>query len=69
MLSRSDNIVPIPGTTSVGHLEENFAAGALEVPADVLDAITSLLSPEQIAGSRYNEATQAEIDTEDFAEG
>lgn len=69
VLSRSDNIVPIPGTTSIKHLEENFAAGSIDVPADVLDEITSLLSQEQIAGARYAAATQAEIDTEEFAEG
>jgi aryl-alcohol dehydrogenase-like predicted oxidoreductase len=69
VLSRGDNIVPIPGTTSIKHLEENFASGSIDVPADVLDEITSLLSPEQIAGARYAAATQAEIDTEEFAEG
>jgi aryl-alcohol dehydrogenase-like predicted oxidoreductase len=67
VLSRAENIVPIPGTTRVKHLEENFAAGSLDVPAEVLDEITSLLSPEQIAGARYNEATQSEIDTEEYA--
>ena len=30
VLSRGDHVIPIPGTTSSTHLEENFAAGALD---------------------------------------
>lgn len=36
LLQRSPDILPIPGTSSVGHLRENVAAGALELPDDVL---------------------------------
>ncbi|MGM1057675.1 oxidoreductase [Saccharothrix sp. Mg75] len=42
LLQRSPNVLLIPGTSSVAHLRENVAAGALELPADVvaeLDAI------------------------------
>ncbi len=31
LLRRSPNILPIPGTTSIAHLEENMAAGKLEL--------------------------------------
>jgi len=42
LLQRSPTMVPIPGTSSVAHLEENVAAAGLSLPADVvaeLDAI------------------------------
>jgi aryl-alcohol dehydrogenase-like predicted oxidoreductase len=42
LLQRSPNILLIPGTSSVGHLRENLAAGELVLPAHelkVLDAI------------------------------
>ncbi|RKS72539.1 aryl-alcohol dehydrogenase-like predicted oxidoreductase [Motilibacter peucedani] len=42
LLQRSPNILLIPGTSSVEHLEQNVAAAALELPADAvaeLDAI------------------------------
>jgi aryl-alcohol dehydrogenase-like predicted oxidoreductase len=42
LLHRSPNMLLIPGTSSVEHLRENVAAGALELPADAiaeLDAI------------------------------
>lgn len=34
LLHRSPNILLIPGTSSVGHLRDNLAAAALELPAD-----------------------------------
>ena len=36
LLHRSERILLIPGTTSVGHLEENVAAGDLQLSADDL---------------------------------
>ena len=67
VLSRGDHVVPIPGTTSLAHLEENVAAGALEVSRDILAEIDALLAPGAVAGERYPAATQAEIDTEEFS--
>jgi aryl-alcohol dehydrogenase-like predicted oxidoreductase len=39
LLQRSPVMVPIPGTTSVAHLEENWAARALEIDKATLDAV------------------------------
>jgi len=39
LLRRSPNILLIPGTSSVGHLRENLAAGELELPADAMAAL------------------------------
>ena len=36
LLHRAPNILLIPGTSSVGHLRENLAAAALELPAEAL---------------------------------
>jgi pyridoxine 4-dehydrogenase len=41
LLARSPAIVPIPGTGSVAHLEENVAAAALELSADEVQSLTS----------------------------
>ncbi|MGZ8349213.1 MAG: aldo/keto reductase [Allosphingosinicella sp.] len=68
VLSRGDHVVPIPGTTSLQHLEENFAAGALAVAPELLAEIDALLKPGAIAGARYPAATQAEIDTEEYSD-
>jgi aryl-alcohol dehydrogenase-like predicted oxidoreductase len=39
LLHRSPNILLIPGTSSVKHLEQNLAAAALTLPADALAAL------------------------------
>jgi para-aminobenzoate synthetase/4-amino-4-deoxychorismate lyase len=67
VLSRGDHVIAIPGTTSIAHLEENFAARDLEMGTDVLERIDQLFAPGAAAGPRYPAATLAEIDTEEFA--
>jgi len=42
LLHRSPNILLIPGTSSVGHLEENLAAADLKLSADVLETLDGL---------------------------
>ncbi|HEV8688375.1 MAG TPA: aldo/keto reductase [Gaiellaceae bacterium] len=39
LLARSPAMLPIPGTSSVAHLEENVAAAGLELSEDELDAL------------------------------
>ena len=41
LLARSPQMLPIPGTGSVSHLEENVAAAALELTADDVLALSS----------------------------
>jgi len=43
-LQRSPVSLPIPGTTSISHLEENLEAAALELSAEEAAAITNLVS-------------------------
>ena len=45
LLRRSPNILLIPGTSSVGHLRENLAAGKLELPADAIEALDRVAAP------------------------
>jgi aryl-alcohol dehydrogenase-like predicted oxidoreductase len=42
LLQRSDVVLPIPGTSSVAHLEENCAAAALRIPTDQLAVLDAL---------------------------
>ncbi len=42
LLQRSPNILSIPGTSSVGHLRENLAAAALELPPETVGALNSI---------------------------
>jgi pyridoxine 4-dehydrogenase len=45
LLKRSKVILPIPGTSSVKHLEENIAAAGLELPQAAYDQLSSVSHP------------------------
>jgi pyridoxine 4-dehydrogenase len=45
LLKRSKVILPIPGTSSVKHLEENIAAASLELPQEAYDRLSSVDVP------------------------
>ena len=64
VLSRGDHIVPIPGTTSLAHLDEDLAALHLDLPHDVLAAVDALFPPGAASGGRYNAQGQAQVGTE-----
>lgn len=64
LLSRGEDILPIPGTQSIPHLEENLAAATLQLPADVLAAADHLVNDRTVSGPRYPESMQADVDTE-----
>jgi pyridoxine 4-dehydrogenase len=44
LLSRGPNVVVIPGTTSIEHLEENVGAGAIELTRDDVAALDRMAS-------------------------
>jgi pyridoxine 4-dehydrogenase len=45
LLRRSKIMLPIPGTSSIAHLEENVAAAALELPDDAFAKLSSVNPP------------------------
>ncbi|GGB31562.1 aldo/keto reductase [Sphingomonas metalli] len=64
VLSRGDDIVPIPGTTSIAHLDENLAAAQTTLDGETQARIDAIFAPGAIRGPRYAAAAQAQIDTE-----
>ncbi|MDB5716962.1 MAG: aldo/keto reductase [Sphingomonas bacterium] len=67
VITRGDHVVAIPGTTRLDHLEENIGALAVSLDEAVIARIDALFTPGAPHGARYPAATQAEIDTEEFA--
>ena len=59
ILTRGDDIAPIPGTRRVARAEENTAADAVELTPDQADRLTAL---EPAAGERHDEANMVSID-------
>lgn len=66
LLAKGDDIIPIPGTTRIDHLEENAGATDIGLAADTMARLDSLINQHTVHGGRYNDATQQEIDTEEF---
>jgi aryl-alcohol dehydrogenase-like predicted oxidoreductase len=65
VLGRGEYIVPIPGTTSIAHLEENLGSDAALQP-EVIAQLDLLINERRVVGARYDAAAQAAVDTEQF---
>lgn len=66
LLHRRDDIIPIPGTTSIEHMRENAGASEVSVSDDVMKCLDVLINQNTVHGSRYNPTAQATVTTEDF---
>jgi aryl-alcohol dehydrogenase-like predicted oxidoreductase len=61
VLSRGDQIVPIPGTRQVARLEENAAAAELRLTPAELAAIDAASAQGAFAGERYEARGMATV--------
>jgi len=66
LLKQGDNIIPIPGTTSLEHLNQNIKAVNFALSSDSMEHLNQIINNTTVVGERYNSATQSEIDTEQF---
>jgi aryl-alcohol dehydrogenase-like predicted oxidoreductase len=66
VLAQGDHVHAIPGTTSVAHLRQNFAAWDKPVATEVLERAGALINQQSVSGHRYPEVMRGTIDTEDF---
>ena len=66
LLHKSDNIVPIPGTTSVEHLKEDLAAADLKLDAKLIARVEEHINQQTVHGNRYSAQARSEVDTEEF---
>lgn len=67
LLAKGENLIPIPGTMSIEHMEENFAAKDVTLSSDVVARLDALINERTVHGARYPANVQPEIDTEEFA--
>lgn len=66
LLQKAPHVVPIPGTTSLAHLEENVRAVDVRLAPELVARLETLVNARTVSGPRYPAATQAEIDTEEY---
>lgn len=65
-LAKGPEIVAIPGTKDIAHLEENFGANEVELTAKMIEELDDIFKPEAISGPRYNALGMASVTTEQF---
>jgi aryl-alcohol dehydrogenase-like predicted oxidoreductase len=53
LLHRSEDVIPIPGTSSMSRLEENIQAAVIELSDDEAHTIEDALPKGSVAGERY----------------
>jgi aryl-alcohol dehydrogenase-like predicted oxidoreductase len=66
LLDRGPDVLPIPGTTWIAHLEENVAAATLRLDAGLLRQVDALMQPQAVSGARYGAAQRRLAGTEEF---
>jgi aryl-alcohol dehydrogenase-like predicted oxidoreductase len=65
LLHKAPHLIPIPGTTSTVHLEENLGGARVRLDDELLARIEALINPASVSGARYNAAAQGDVDTEE----
>jgi len=63
VLRRGEDIVPIPGTRHVHHLDENSKAVEIVLPESAWSELDTFLASFDVAGPRYVEAAMQTLDT------
>ena len=66
LLAKAAHIVPIPGTRSVAHLDENLGAADVALDVSTVTRLEALINHATVTGGRYSAQSQSEVDTESF---
>ena len=66
LLHKGNDIIPIPGTTSVDHLLDDLRAVDVQLDAGLISRLEALINQNTVVGDRYNAQANSEVDTEVF---
>jgi aryl-alcohol dehydrogenase-like predicted oxidoreductase len=66
LLHKGEDIIPIPGTTQLEHLKEDLAAADVRLSPQLIGRVEALVNEKTVAGNRYSEQANREVDTEVF---
>lgn len=64
--SRGEHVVPIPGSTAIGHIRDDLRAADLSVDAELLRRAGELIGTATVSGPRYGATAAGEVDSETF---
>lgn len=65
LLHQGPDILPIPGTTRVEHLQENLRADRVALSASLVQRLQAHLNDQTVTGHRYSDQARTEVDTEE----
>jgi aryl-alcohol dehydrogenase-like predicted oxidoreductase len=63
VIAQGEDIVPIPGTRHVAHLDENIEATRLKLTSEDERALTAAFAPERVSGARYGQVAAEFLDS------
>jgi aryl-alcohol dehydrogenase-like predicted oxidoreductase len=66
LLHKAPHIIPIPGSQSVEHIQENATAERLVLGAEVMAQLDAMINQNTVVGARYDAQATGEVDTEAF---
>ena len=66
LLRKAEHIIPIPGTTSVAHLQDDLGAVDVRLDSATMARLGALINERTVVGNRYNAQSAREVDTETF---
>ncbi|PLL96358.1 aldo/keto reductase, partial [Klebsiella michiganensis] len=55
VMSKGDDIVPIPGARKIAHMRDNAGAVSLDISDADIKAIDLIFTPDHVHGLRYNQ--------------
>ncbi len=67
LLHKGEDLIPIPGTTSVEHLLDDLGAVDVQLAPELMLRLEDLINERTVVGDRYNAQANSEVDTETFA--
>ncbi len=66
LLAQGDDLLPIPGTTRLGHLQEDLEAAQVTLSPALIGELDALINAKTVTGRRYNATSSGEVDSEEF---
>ncbi|MBX2867498.1 MAG: aldo/keto reductase [Acidiferrobacterales bacterium] len=64
VLAQGEDMIPIPGTKNIEHMEENAGAGDIKLDKTTVNELDQLINDKTVKGDRYNEVLMNTIDSE-----
>lgn len=57
LLAQGEDVLPIPGSTNIKHIDENVAAAKIKLSPEDLNEIETILASFKTYGERYQPST------------